>query len=83
MNNQNKCLSCGMPMAQKGDFEGGDTVNKYCKHCTSPDGTLKTYEEVLAGMTNLIVTRMDTQEAEAMKTAKENLSKMPAWQNQN
>lgn len=73
------CLSCGMPMANPGDFGGGNPENKYCVHCSNPDGSLKSYEEVLEGVINFMVMsqKMDREAAEGV--AKEYLAKMPAW----
>jgi hypothetical protein len=68
-------------MTKPEDFGGGDIKNKYCVYCTYPDGQLKSYDDMLAGMTQFIMSRMDLHEAEASKMAAENLAKMPAWQN--
>ena len=73
------CMSCGMPMTKSEDFGGGNPANIYCVHCSKPDGSLKSYEEVFEGMVNYMMTsqKMDKKNAESM--AKEHMSKMPAW----
>ena len=73
------CLSCGMPMASLGDFGGENQENKYCVHCSNPDGSLKSYEEVPEKMINVMVMfqKMDRKAAEG--AAKEYMTKMPAW----
>jgi hypothetical protein len=80
METQKVCESCSMPMTKPEDFGGGDTSNTYCVHCTYPDGQLKSYDDMLTGMTQFIMSRMDLHEAEARNMAAENLAKMPAWQ---
>jgi uncharacterized glyoxalase superfamily protein PhnB len=73
------CMSCGMPMTKFEDFGGGNPANIYCVHCSSPDGSLKSYEEVFEGMVNFMMTsqKMDRKTAEG--AAKEHMSRMPAW----
>ncbi|MFC1971446.1 VOC family protein [Chloroflexota bacterium] len=73
------CLSCDMPMNSHGDFGGGNPENKYCVHCSHPDGTLKSYDEVLSGMTNFLMTSQKMDEATAEGVARDYMSKMPAW----
>jgi putative zinc ribbon protein len=57
----------------------GDPANVYCVHCSNPDGSLKSYDEVFESMANFMMTtrQMDRNAAEA--AAKEYLSIMPAW----
>jgi uncharacterized glyoxalase superfamily protein PhnB len=73
------CLSCGMPMTRPEDFCGRNAESIYCVYCSHPDGSLKTYKEVLEGMINFMITsqKMDRETAEV--AAKEHMSKMPAW----
>lgn len=80
MSDQKMCQSCGMPMVKPEDFGGGRPDNLYCRYCTYQNGTLKTYVEKVADMTQFIMSRMDLHETEARRMATENLSKMPAWQ---
>jgi uncharacterized glyoxalase superfamily protein PhnB len=74
-----KCLSCGMPMTSTSDFGGGKEENTYCTHCCHPDGSLKTYEEVLDGMITYMMTSQKLDRSAAGKAAREYLSIMPAW----
>ncbi|MGD0794733.1 MAG: VOC family protein [Dehalococcoidales bacterium] len=74
---EGKCQSCGMPLTSAGH---GD--NPYCMNCCHPDGSLKTYEEVLDGMITYMMTNQKLDRAAAGKAAREYLSIMPAWCNQ-
>ena len=73
------CESCGMPMEKPSDFGGSDTKNKYCTHCTTSDGTLKSRTEVRDGMINFYINTMKKSRKEAEKFVDESMSKMPAW----
>jgi len=73
------CLSCGMPMTKPEDFGGGNPENLYCVHCSRPNGTLKSYEEALKGMTNFMMSTMNMDRKTAEAAAKEHMTKMPAW----
>ena len=68
-----------MPMRNESDFGGGNTSSRYCAYCTDEQGTLKPYEVALEGMKQFIIST-GVSEEEALKTAKENMAKMPAWQ---
>ena len=76
---EKKCISCGMPMRRSGDYPLGDTSREYCVHCAREDGSMKTYDEVLEGMTRFLVTTQGFDETVARETAREMLSRMPAW----
>lgn len=80
MEEQKICGSCGMPMKKGEDFGGGKMDNAYCVHCCDSEGKLKSYDEVLEGMTRFAVKMMGVSEEEALKTARENMAKMPAWE---
>ena len=73
------CMSCGMPMTKPEDFGGGDTANLYCIHCSKPDGSLKSYDEVLQGMIGFITNSQKLNKESAERAAKEHMAKMPAW----
>ncbi len=74
-----KCLSCGMPMTKPDEFGGGNPANMYCVHCSKPDGSPKSYDEVLEGMTNFMMMSQNMDRETARRAAREHMSKMPAW----
>ena len=74
-----RCLSCGMPLTKFEDFGGGNPANIYCVHCSNPDGSLKSYEEVLQSMTVFMVTTQNMDKEAAEVAAREHLANMPAW----
>ena len=73
------CESCGMPMNSPADHGGGDPDNPCCVHCCQPDGTLKSYEEMLAGMTAFMMKMRGLDEAAAEAAARDYMATMPAW----
>jgi len=73
------CMSCGMPMTKLEDFGGGNPANIYCVHCSNPDGSLKSYDEVLEGMVNFMMMSQNMDREAAGREAKEYMSRMPAW----
>ena len=81
------CEACGMPMLHDKDFGGFDKKNTWCVHCCDEDGSHKTYEEVLVGMAEFLLTEEGFETSgekydnieESTKAAKEYLSKMPAF----
>ena len=77
------CDSCGMPMTTKEDFGAGKKNNLFCVHCTTPDGELKPFEDVLEGLTKFVMDAMELEEADAREIARESLKTMPAWQDIN
>ena len=80
MSEQKYCESCGMPLRSKKDYGGGKSSNKYCVYCCDAEGNLKSYKEVLEGMKNFMMKNMGVTEEQALKTAKEGMAKLPAWQ---
>jgi hypothetical protein len=51
----------------------------YCVHCTNPDGSLKSYEEVFSGMTQFMMNMKGMDKTAAEQAAKEYMTNMPAW----
>ncbi|MCB9855756.1 MAG: zinc ribbon domain-containing protein [Phycisphaerales bacterium] len=74
------CVACGMPMTSADDFAMGDSTKSHCKHCARPDGTMKSQQEVLDGMTAFIVRTQGMDETAARAMASEMMGKLPAWQ---
>ena len=73
------CMSCSMPMTKPEDHGAGDESNLYCVHCSNPDGSLKSYDEVFEGMVNFMMMSQKMDRKTAGSAAKEYLSRMPAW----
>ena len=73
------CMSCGMPMAKPEDFGGGKPENLHCVYCSNPDGSLKSYKEVLEGMANFMMMSQKMDRRTAESAASERMAKMPAW----
>ncbi len=73
------CTSCGMPLRTAADHALGDVSKAWCHHCARPDGTLKSYDEVHAGMTNFLTRTQGLDEQVARGAATEMMAKQPAW----
>lgn len=73
------CQSCGMPMNNPGDYGGGDEENSYCVHCTHPDGTLKSYDEIYEGLVFMYVKNRSMERTGAEQAARDYMAFMPAW----
>ena len=74
------CMSCGIPMAKLEDFGGENPANVYCAHCSKPDGSLKSYNEVFEGMVNFMMVSQQMERKVAEGATKEYMSTMPAWE---
>ena len=73
------CISCGMPMNRPEDFALGDESKDYCVYCARPDGSMRSYEEALAGMTQFIIKTQGLAETVANEAARNLMAKQPAW----
>ncbi|MFC1860784.1 VOC family protein [Chloroflexota bacterium] len=73
------CMSCGMPMSFIEDYGGQNPDNIYCVHCSNPDGSLKSRDEVYNGVVNFMMVSRNMDKETAETAAKEYLVKMPAW----
>ncbi len=81
------CESCGMPMTTDQEHGGGKSQSTRCCYCSHADGTHKTYDEVLAGGIEWIMSEnceqmgfpRATTEREAKARIEANLLQQPAW----
>jgi hypothetical protein len=73
------CISCGMPLRAPEEHALSDPSKDYCVHCARPDGSLKSYEEALTGMSGFLCHTQGLDAAVARKMAAEMMAKMPAW----
>jgi hypothetical protein len=69
-----------MPLRTADDHPRGDTTKTHCKHCARTDGSLKSYDEVLEGMTQFIVRTQGIDAGAAERAAKDMMKAQPAWQ---
>jgi hypothetical protein len=73
------CESCGMPMEGPSTHGGGNTENKYCVYCTTPDWKLKSRAEVKAGMIKYMMKTEKRGEEDARRLVEGHMRRMPAW----
>ena len=73
------CISCGMPMQKPEDFAASDETKDYCGLCARPDGSMKSYDEVMEGMAGFMVETQGLDEQAAKEAAKTMMSNLPAW----
>ena len=75
----NICQSCGMPMNAAADYGGENKENTCCVHCCQPDGSLKSYDEVLRGMASLFMRTRSMDKGRAEQAARDYMATLPAW----
>lgn len=77
---EKKCISCGMPLLGPSDHAAGDESKDYCVYCANPDGSMKSYEEVLDSMAEFVSHTRHLPPDEARAAAAAELAQQPAWQ---
>lgn len=77
------CTSCGMPFKSAADHALGNENIPYCTYCTTQDGKLKSYEEVLQGTTGYFIHSQGLDPKAAKQMAEMLLKKQPAWNKKN
>jgi Putative zinc ribbon domain len=79
MANERTCISCGMPLRQLSDYAANDPQKNWCRHCAREDGSMKSYEEVLDGMSAFLA-RTHCVDSQVARTMSANMmAKLPAW----
>lgn len=73
------CISCGMIFHSSDDFPMGDTTKKYCKYCAHEDGSIKSFDEALDTIADLIEKTQGLKSEAARAAAFAILSKNHAW----
>jgi hypothetical protein len=68
-----------MPFEKAEDHALGNPQNEYCAYCTHPDGTLKSYDEILLGTTEFLIQSQGVDKNVAEAIARETLQNLPAW----
>ncbi|CRX38001.1 zinc ribbon domain-containing protein [Estrella lausannensis] len=75
------CLSCGMPLEDKKDSKLGTDGKLYCVYCLRPDGSVKSYEEILEGCVCHLQQSQGLDPASAHDIADKMLKSLPFWTN--
>jgi hypothetical protein len=73
------CVSCGMPLRTAEDHALDDPTRDYCRHCARADGTMKSYDEALAGISGFLCHTQGLDQAVARQMAAEMMARLPAW----
>lgn len=73
------CIACGMPMRKKEEFAMGDELKDYCCYCANEDGSMRSYEQAVKGMSAFIVQTQGVDSEVAEKLAVDMLAELPAW----
>lgn len=73
------CIACGMPMTKIADYPLYDISKNYCKYCAHTDGSMVTFTEKLACLTDLYIANHHMDDLTAQQTAIVILKKLPAW----
>ncbi|MBD3349626.1 MAG: hypothetical protein GF400_10595 [Candidatus Eisenbacteria bacterium] len=73
---QQFCRSCAMPINEPNLEQMSEA---YCEHCMNDEGTLKSRDEVKAGIARWIMAWQHVDEETAMKRAEHYMHAMPAW----
>jgi Putative zinc ribbon domain len=66
-------------MDKKEDYPNGDESKDYCLYCAKPDGSMKSYDEAIVGMTGFLVQSQGLDETVAKEMAIKGMAKLPAW----
>lgn len=74
-----KCICCGMPMNKKNDFAMGDESKDYCVYCAKEDGSMKSFDEAVEGMSEYMSESEKIDKNFARKKVLEYMKSMPAW----
>jgi len=76
------CKTCGKVLYDKEDFAGSEVGNPYCKDCADEFGHRKRYSQIIEDTKGFLTSQMNISEQEADKTARENVSRIPFWAQQ-
>jgi len=76
------CTSCGMPMRTDEDHALANSALPHCRYCSAPDGSLKSYDEVLGGMIAFLQKTQGLDMDVARGVATSMLATRPAWAKQ-
>jgi Putative zinc ribbon domain len=71
-----------MPMEKAEAFAMGDESKDYCVHCAREDGSMRSYDEAVEGMSQFMIKTQGFEKNAATKAVKEMMAKLPAWKDE-
>ena len=75
------CISCSMPLINPADIGAKTADGSACIHCSNPDGTIKSCEEVFEGGVQFFMDSIPgTERALAERLTRKNMNNLPYWQ---
>jgi hypothetical protein len=74
------CKSCGVPMKDSSEHSCEDINSPYCVFCTTPNGVLKSKEQIREQLIKFHVKSLGMSRDEAEKKTDEHLADLPEWQ---
>ncbi len=57
----------------------GDSSKHYCRHCSRPDGSMRSYDEALEGTSMWLIRTQGVDASVARQMAIEAMARLPAW----
>lgn len=73
------CIACGMPMRDASEFAMNGKEKDYCIYCARPDGSMQSFDEKRAGMTEFIVKTQGLDRSVAAAVAESMMHRLPTW----
>jgi hypothetical protein len=74
------CIACGMPLEKDGDVGTETDEGKVCKFCVTPDGTVKSCEEIFNGGVQFFMKSVPgTDRKLAERITRKNMNSQPHW----
>lgn len=75
------CAACTMPLAKAEDIGATIGAENFCIHCTNPDGSVKTCEEIFQGGVEFFLSTFpDLSKDLAERITRKNMKQLPYWQ---
>ena len=73
------CYSCGTPLRKPEDHALGLEESEFCTNCTHPDGTRKSYQELLNDLAVYFIQSKTIHPKGARDLARQTMQKLPYW----
>ncbi|MFV2041456.1 MAG: zinc ribbon domain-containing protein [Candidatus Hydrothermarchaeales archaeon] len=74
------CRSCGMPMEEASQHACGEVESLYCTYCTTPNGVLKSREQIREQLVRFHMESLGMTREEAEAKTDSHMKSLPEWQ---